>query len=77
MDHSEDGPDHPAGDRDFGQLEGDGGGERREVQQNFPIRTGETAYLFLQHFIRKLRAGGRAAVVIKNTFLTRKAGSKT
>jgi len=47
------------------------------VQQNFPIRTGETAYLFLQHFIRKLRAGGRAAVVIKNTFLTRKAGSKT
>ena len=47
-----------------------GGGERKEVQQNFPIRTGETAYLFLQHFIRKLRAGGRAAVVIKNTFLS-------
>lgn len=47
-----------------------GGGERREVQQNFPIRSGETAYLFLQHFIRKLRAGGRAAVVIKNTFLS-------
>jgi len=47
-----------------------GGGERKEVQQNFPIRTGETAYLFLQHFIRKLKAGGRAAVVIKNTFLS-------
>ena len=47
-----------------------GGKERPEVQQNFPIRTGETAYLFLQHFIRKLRAGGRAAVVIKNTFLS-------
>ncbi len=47
-----------------------GGGERREVQQNFPIRTGETAYLFLQHFIRKLKPGGRAAVVIKNTFLS-------
>ncbi|MGR3512955.1 MAG: N-6 DNA methylase [Paracoccaceae bacterium] len=47
-----------------------GGGERREVQKNFPIRTGETAYLFLQHFIRKLRAGGRAAVVIKNTFVS-------
>lgn len=47
-----------------------GGGERREVQQNFPIRTGETAYLFLQHFIRKLKAGGRAALVIKNTFLS-------
>ena len=47
-----------------------GGGERREVQHNFPIRSGETAYLFLQHFIRKLRAGGRAAVVIKNTFMS-------
>ena len=47
-----------------------GSGERKEVQQNFPIQSGETAYLFLQHFIRKLRAGGRAAVVIKNTFLS-------
>ena len=40
------------------------------MQQNFPIRTGETAFLFLQHFIRMLRAGGRAGVVIKNTFLS-------
>lgn len=47
-----------------------GGGERPEVQQNFPIRSGETAYLFLQHFMRSLRAGGRAAIVIKNTFLS-------
>jgi type I restriction enzyme M protein len=47
-----------------------GGSERSEVQQNFPIRCGETAYLFLQHFIRMLRAGGRAGVVIKNTFLS-------
>ncbi len=47
-----------------------GGKERKEVQQNFPIRTGETAFLFLQHFIRILRAGGRAGVVIKNTFLS-------
>jgi type I restriction enzyme M protein len=47
-----------------------GGGERPEVQQNFPIRSSETAYLFLQHFIRKLKAGGRGAVVIKNTFLS-------
>jgi type I restriction enzyme M protein len=47
-----------------------GGKERVEVQQNFPIRTGETAFLFLQHFIRMLRAGGRAAIVIKNTFLS-------
>jgi type I restriction enzyme M protein len=47
-----------------------GGKERPEVQQNFPIRTGETAFLFMQHFIKMLRAGGRAAVVIKNTFLS-------
>ncbi|GAM64593.1 type I restriction-modification system [Vibrio ishigakensis] len=47
-----------------------GGKERAEVQQNFPIKTGETAFLFLQHFIKKLRAGGRAAIVIKNTFLS-------
>ena len=47
-----------------------GGKERAEVQQNFLIKTGETAFLFLQHFIKTLRAGGRAAVVIKNTFLS-------
>jgi type I restriction enzyme M protein len=47
-----------------------GGKERKEVQQNFPIRTGETAYLFLQHFIKMLKAGGRGGVVIKNTFLS-------
>mgnify|MGYP006287799507 CR=1 FL=1 len=47
-----------------------GGKERKEVQQNFPIKTGETAFLFLQHFIKYLRAGGRAAIVIKNTFLS-------
>jgi len=47
-----------------------GGKERGEVQQNFPIRTGETAFLFLQHFIKMLRAGGQGAIVIKNTFLS-------
>src|SRR5947199_10172242 len=47
-----------------------GGKERPEVQQNFDIKTGETAFLFLQHFIKNLKAGGRAAIVIKNTFLS-------
>ena len=47
-----------------------GAKERPEVQENFPIRTGETAYLFLQHFIKYLRAGGSAGIVIKNTFLS-------
>jgi type I restriction enzyme M protein len=47
-----------------------GGSERVEVQENFPIRSSETAYLFLQHFIKILRVGGRCGVVIKNTFLS-------
>lgn len=47
-----------------------GGKERPEVQQNFDIKTGETAFLFLQHFIKSLKSGGRAAIVIKNTFLS-------
>ncbi len=47
-----------------------GGKEREEVQQNFPIKTGETAFLFLQHFIKILKANGRAGIVIKNTFLS-------
>lgn len=47
-----------------------GGKEHTEVQQNFPIKTGETASLFLQHFIKILKAGGKAGVVIKNTFLS-------
>ena len=54
-----------------------GGKERKEVQQNFPIKTGETAFLFLQHFIKSLRAGGRAAIVIKNTFLSNTDNAST
>ena len=47
-----------------------GGKERKEIQQNFPVISSETAYLFLQHFVKLLKPGGRAAVVIKDTFLT-------
>jgi len=47
-----------------------GGSERKEVQDNYPIKTSETAYLFLQHFMKILKAGGRAGIVIKNTFLS-------
>ena len=47
-----------------------GGNERTEVQQNFPVATGETAYLFLQHFIKMLKVNGRCGIVIKNTFLS-------
>lgn len=47
-----------------------GGKERPEVQQNFDIKSSETAYLFMQHFIKSLKTGGRAAIVIKNTVLS-------
>lgn len=54
-----------------------GGKERAEVQQNFGIKTGETAFLFLQHFIKKLKAGGKGGVVIKNTFLSNTDNAST
>ena len=44
--------------------------EQKQIQENFPIASGETAYMFLQHFIKKLKVGGRCGVVIKNTFLS-------
>ncbi len=47
-----------------------GGSERAENKRNFPIESSETANLFLQHFMKMLRAGGSAAIVIKNTFLS-------
>ncbi len=47
-----------------------GGSERTEVQQNFDIKTSETAYMFMQHFIKMLKVNGRAGIVIKNTFLS-------
>ena len=47
-----------------------GGKERAEIQENFPIRTSQTSYLFLQHFIKILRKGGSCGVVINNTFLS-------
>jgi len=47
-----------------------GGSQRNEIQHYFPIRTGEIVVFFLQHFIKMLKAGGRGAGVIKNTFLS-------
>jgi type I restriction enzyme M protein len=54
-----------------------GGNIRAEIRQNFPIDTGETAYLFLQHFLKSLKAGGRAGIVIKNTFLSNTDNAST
>ena len=47
-----------------------GGKEKSQIQENFPIKSSETAYLFIQHFMKILKVGGRCGVVIKNTFLS-------
>lgn len=47
-----------------------GTNKTKQLQQNFPIKSSESAYMFMQHFIESLKAGGRAAIVIKNTFLS-------
>lgn len=47
-----------------------GGDENETVQLNFPIKTSATENMFMQYFLKNLKKGGRAAIVIKNTFLT-------
>jgi type I restriction enzyme M protein len=49
-----------------------GAGIRAEIKHNFPIKSSETSNLFLQHFIKKLKAGGKCGIVITNTFLSNK-----
>ena len=39
-------------------------------KENFTTRSGESAYLFMEHFVAKLKEGGRAAIIIKNTLLS-------
>jgi type I restriction enzyme M protein len=39
-------------------------------KENFVTRSSESAYLFMEHFVAKLKEGGRAAVIIKNTLLS-------
>ena len=46
-----------------------GGNEDSSIKQNFPIKVSDTAYLFLQHFIKILKKGGRCGMVIKTPFL--------
>jgi type I restriction enzyme M protein len=52
-----------------------GTNKNRQLQANFPIKSSESAYMFMQHFIESLKAGGRAAIVIKNTFLSNTDGA--
>ena len=52
-----------------------GGNKNKQLQQNFPVKSSESAYMFMQHFVESLKGGGRAAIVIKNTFLSNTDGA--
>lgn len=41
-----------------------GGKEKDQIQANFPIKTNATEMLFLQHFMKKLKTGGKAAIIV-------------
>lgn len=41
-----------------------GGKEKAQIQQNFPIHSNATELLFLQHFMKSLKIGGKAAIVV-------------
>ena len=52
-----------------------GSNKNKQLQQNFPVKSSESAYMFMQHFVESLKGGGRAAIVIKNTFLSNTDGA--
>lgn len=41
-----------------------GGKEKSQIQQNFPVQSNATELLFLQHFMKSLRVGGKAGIVV-------------
>lgn len=41
-----------------------GAKQSEQIQVNFPIKTHATEMLFLQHFMKKLKTGGRAAIIV-------------
>ncbi len=41
-----------------------GGKEKAQIQQNFPIQSNATELLFLQHFMKMLKLGGKASVIV-------------
>ena len=46
-----------------------GGKEKPQIQQNFPIPSNATELLFLQHFMKSLKKGGQAAIVVPEGIL--------
>lgn len=55
-----------------------GGNEKNDVKQHFPsdLASGETADLFMSVIMYRLKKGGRAAVVLPDSFLTGVDGAK-
>lgn len=51
-----------------------GGRENPQIQQNFPIRSGATEVLFLQHVMSFLANKGRAGIVVPDGILFREEG---
>lgn len=47
-----------------------GAGANKINSQNFTISTSETALMFMEYFMAKLKKGGRAAIVMKHTFMS-------
>jgi len=41
-----------------------GAKQKEQIQVNFPIKTHATEILFMQHFMKKLKIGGRSAIVV-------------
>ena len=41
-----------------------GGKEKPQIQQNFPVQSNATELLFLQHFMKNLKVGGKAAIIV-------------
>ncbi|MBF4249136.1 SAM-dependent DNA methyltransferase, partial [Vibrio anguillarum] len=41
-----------------------GGKEKDQIQQNFPIKANATELLFMQHFMKTLKSGGKASIVV-------------
>jgi type I restriction enzyme M protein len=41
-----------------------GGKEKSQIQQNFPVQSNATELLFLQHFMKYLKVGGKAGIIV-------------
>lgn len=47
-----------------------GGKKNKQLHQNYPVKSSESTYIFMQYFVESLKGGGKAVVVFKNTFFS-------